>query len=32
VLRNGGDVERHMNSVSVLWDGGGIMCYDNEVV
>jgi len=32
VLRKEGDVERRGNRVRVLWKGGGIIYYDEEVV
>ena len=32
LLRKDGDVERRGNGVRVLGEGGGIICYDKEVV
>jgi len=32
VLRNGGDVDSCGSSVGMLGDGGGILCFDKEVV
>ena len=32
VLRNGGDVDGLGDGVGMLEDGGGIICYDKEVM
>jgi len=32
VLRKGGDMDRCGDGIRILEDGGGIICYDKEVV
>jgi len=32
VLRKGGDLDRFGDGIRMLEDGGGIICYDKEVV
>jgi len=32
VLRKGGDVDGRGDAIGMLEDGGGIICYDKEVV